>query len=538
MNENLRHHSNRNAALRLACFCLLIWLFIDLPEHPEAIKATSFLRIPVEVPALVALLALVIGPLRKMLIGFLLLLAAGVLFLKLADLGTQAAFQRPFNPYLDAKMVADGWNVLSGSLGTASAALVVIAALAGFVTFLLALRWAAHFASHQSRSFARRTALAAVSCFAVLLAMLPIQQTFSWQGAIRADATTVPTMLNRVALIARSVEDMRSFEAQLAAPDATAARSAPFGKIAGRDVFLIFVESYGRSAVEDPRYAPIIQPRLQAAELEMAKAGYQGVSRWITSPTVGGLSWLAHGTLLSGLWVDSQARYDRLVRSQRQSLNALFRQAGWTTVAAMPAITMDWPEARYFGYDAIFAAKDLGYRGKPFNWITMPDQFTLSAIDRLVRNKPTARPAMIETALISSHAPWTPIASLIPWEDVGDGSVFSDQATSGKTPAQVWADADDVRRHYIQTIDYSLQTISSYVANYGRGAVFIVIGDHQPAAIITGPNASRAVPLHILSSDTALLEHLQQHGFAKGLMPSDKDEIPMNALRDLFVELF
>ena len=50
-----------------------------------------------------------------------------------------------------------------------------------------------------------------------------------------------------------------------------------------------------------------------------------------------------------------------------------------------PAITMDWPEASYYGYDEVFASNDLGYRGKPFNWITMPDQYTLSAFDRLAR---------------------------------------------------------------------------------------------------------------------------------------------------------
>ena len=46
----------------------------------------------------------------------------------------------------------------------------------------------------------------------------------------------------------------------------------------------------------------------------------------------------------------------------------------------MPAITLAWPEAGYFGYDRVLAAHDLGYRGLPFNWVTMPDQFTLAAL--------------------------------------------------------------------------------------------------------------------------------------------------------------
>src|SRR5690606_24939329 len=38
-----------------------------------------------------------------------------ILFLKLADIGTDLAFQRPFNPYLDFKLMLDGWDLLSRS---------------------------------------------------------------------------------------------------------------------------------------------------------------------------------------------------------------------------------------------------------------------------------------------------------------------------------------------------------------------------------------------------------------------------------------
>ena len=48
----------------------------------------------------------------------------------------------------------------------------------------------------------------------------------------------------------------------------------------------------------------------------------------------------------------------------------------------MPAITLAWPEAGCFGYDRVLAADDLGYRGRPFSWVTMPDQFTLAALER------------------------------------------------------------------------------------------------------------------------------------------------------------
>ena len=60
----------------------------------------------------------------------------------------------------------------------------------------------------------------------------------------------------------------------------------------------------------------------------------------------------------------------------------------------MPQITMDWPEAGFMGFDRVFAAKDLGYQGLPFNWIEMPDQFTFAALDRLLLDQPATGPAL------------------------------------------------------------------------------------------------------------------------------------------------
>jgi hypothetical protein len=223
--------------------------------------------------------------------------------------------------------------------------------------------------------------------------------------------------------------------------------------------------------------------------------------------------------------------------SRRPSLNRLFAGAGWETVAVMPAITMDWPEAAYYGYDRILAAGNLGYRGKPFNWITMPDQYTLSAFQRLVRDKQDRKPVMAEIALISSHAPWTPVASMVDWDSVGDGQVFDAQATSGDPPAVVWSDPQRVRRQYIQTIDYSLEALSSYIARYGDDAVFLVIGDHQPAAIVTGPKASRAVPFSVISRDAALVNRFRADGFDAGMRPKSPGEQPMSSVYDRLIEL-
>ncbi len=526
------------STLRIFAGALIVtaiaWLAFTLPDHPDAIGVQAFAKLPLEWPLVMLLLLLVPRTWRRptaLLCGILLLL---ILFLKLADIGTQAAFQRPFNPYLDVKMLADGWNLMSGTLGTVAAFAGVTAALVGLVLllvlFLLAARWLAE-TPRPGRSW----------LILGLGAVVVLGGAATLLGMPRVEARMPSYLTNRLALVVRSVQDMHVFEAALSKGEGPSRGEGLFEGLADKDFILIFVESYGRSAVEDPRYADITRPRLEQVDEEIRAAGLTSASAWVTSPTVGGLSWLAHGTLLSGLWVDSQARYDRLMISRQPSLNQLFGQAGWKPVAAMPAITMDWPEADYYGYRQVLAAADLDYRGKPFNWVTMPDQYTLSAFERLGRAPAGAagEKVMAEIALISSHAPWTPVPRLIDWDAVGDGSIFNAQAESGDPPSVVWADPERVRRQYIQTIDYSLETLGSYMARFGKDAVFVILGDHQPAAIITGPNASRAVPIHVVSADRELIARFESEGFHPGMLPAAQTrEWPMNAMRQVLIDLF
>lgn len=522
----------------LLVFILIAFAALTLPDHPDALVARAFARLPVELPLLA--LGLLLLPRR-----LALLLAAGstvpaflLLFLKLADLGVQSAFQRPFNPYLDGKMLKDGWNVLSGSVGMLEAGLVIGLALLLFCACVAAFLWSERRLVLLPARARRRLAVIFTLLTLCAIPFLALSRPATFPFTVDLQAATY--LDGRLRLISRSVADMKTFDALLAKPQVPASGAGLFRAVAGRDVILIFVESYGRSAIDDPRYASLIRPRLHAVEGELDKAGFASATGWTRSPTSGGLSWLAHGTFLSGYWTDSQARYDRLVRSDRLSLNRLFQQAGWRTAAIMPAITMDWPEAAFFGYDQVLAARDLGYRGKPFNWVTMPDQYTLDAFERLARRPEGQRqkPVMAEIALISSHAPWTPVPRMIDWADVGDGSSFDGQATAGDTPAVVWADPERVRHQYIQTIDYSLEVLGDYIARYGDNAVFIILGDHQPAPIITGPDASRSVPVHVISRDRALVRRFAENGFAMGMMPGEgAAEPPMDGMRDLMIRM-
>src|SRR5205085_3708081 len=106
--------------------------------------------------------------------------------------------------------------------------------------------------------------------------------------------------------------------------------------------------------------------------------GFQTRSAWLTSPTFGAVSWLAHSTTQSGVWVDNQLRYDELMDTDRFTLTTAFGRAGWRTVDDVPSNREPWPEGTsFYGYDQLYDSHNVGYAGPKFSYSLMPDQYTL-----------------------------------------------------------------------------------------------------------------------------------------------------------------
>lgn len=522
---------NPNLVQTFAALALL-WIALLLPNRASEINAAAFACLPFEALLLAGLL-LFPGSW-----GWLMRLAAagtlgfGIIF-KLVDLGIDQAFGRPFNPVLDSRFPADGMQWLTGSLGTPGAwlAVALIASLLIGLILLVGIALGQLQAILSSPRIPAKQALTAMFLFwlGLQLSGNPIAGTpfIDWVAAHWHSARD-------------SFADLEGFQRSVEHdPYAQTQDQALLSKLRGKDVLLVFVESYGRTVFDKPDYAAHILPLLEKSGAELQDSGIGVRSAFLTSPTYGGISWLAHGTLLSGLWIDSQSRYDRLVMSQRPTLNHLFQRAGWRTIAVQPAHTLPWPQGQYFGYDRIYAAQDLAYRGNAFNWITMPDQYTLSAIQRLERPAGPRPPVMAEIALISSHAPWTPLPCLLDWQQVGDGSIFS-QARDGDAPAAVWQSTERIRQQYRKSIAYVLQTLVSYAKTYGDDKlVILVLGDHQPASFVTDNSASHDVPVHLIARDPEVIRAIDSWHWTPGLIPSAQTPVwGMDGLRGQWVEAF
>jgi hypothetical protein len=533
----------KGAAARLAGLALAalaLHLALIQPNHPGAMTLQALAVFPLELPViLLVLIALrqgtVAGTLAQA--GIVAVLVA-MIVLKVADLAMFTAFNRGFNPLFDRHLIGSAWDLSKGAVGAPLVLVAGLAALALLGLVAAALRAATGSWLRIAPGPVWRGAAAAGAGVAALAAAAQIghaTRTWTPPWTPPGSAFTARMAFERVGTWRASVAELADFRAA-AATDPFAGEATLFDRLGGRDVLIVFVESYGRASFDNPLYRPTHVPTLRTAERKLEAAGMKSRSGWLASPTSGGQSWLAHGTLASGMTTGDQTTYGAMLASPRRTLWHLAADAGYRTAAIMPAITMDWPEGDLLGFEKILAAADLGYAGQPFNWVTMPDQYTLSAFpDRL---GPSDVPLFGQVALVSSHAPWVPVPELIPWEEVGDGRAFDRWALSGDSPEVVWRDRDRVRDQYRMAIDYSLETVMDWAARKGPdGPLIVILGDHQPAGFVSGSD-SVDVPVHVIG-DAPLVEMIDHWGWTPGLVPDPElPSAPMAWFRDAFVRAF
>ena len=116
-----------------------------------------------------------------------------------------------------------------------------------------------------------------------------------------ASASSTTKIIGEVSAVREGLVDQDRFAVELAQdPFRTVAADQLLTGLRGKRVLVIFVESYGRVALTDPDIAPAVTAVLDDGTRRLGSAGWQARSGYLTSPTAGGGSWLAHATLLSG----------------------------------------------------------------------------------------------------------------------------------------------------------------------------------------------------------------------------------------------
>ncbi|MDQ1547886.1 MAG: hypothetical protein QOH69_2790, partial [Actinomycetota bacterium] len=453
-------------------------LMVVVPLIPGVTASGStlaLLRIPIESLIVVVLLALIPWrPLRIVVSAIFGLFVAFALALAGLDAAFEYALDIHFDP-TDWPQVGDGYGVVRDSIGSTAAILVLILLAIVAAGTILGMAWAALRVDAAVRRNRTRGGVFAGAAVAVWVVALLV-------GAQLVAGQPVAASASIGAITSASSRATSSLTAQQKLPEEV--KTDPYAKVPtsdlltslrGKDVVIAFVESYGQVAVQGTSFSGGVDKVLAQGQSQLTADGYSDQSAWLTSPTFGGLSWLAHSTLQTGLWVNKAPIYSDVIRSKRFTLSDAFGQAGWRTVSDVPSDTQPWSfGTSFYHYDTLYNANNVGYAGPKFGYAQVPDQYTWQYFYDHELAGPH-QPVMAEIDFVSSHTPWAPLPQMVPWSAVGNGSVYDPQPAESESSDTVWEHPATVQQFYGQSVQYSLNAMFSFLHTYNDPNLVVIM---------------------------------------------------------------
>ncbi len=491
-----------NASILIGLGALLaLSLLLGLPAIPGDMLGPGHRGPVLELSVLFAVMILLPRRPGRIAIWTLAIFCWLILLLRLADLVSMMTAGRLFEPAFDPALVPALWDVMVRGPGGLLIGAALVAALAGL---LCLCRW---LAGLLLRATAPALPVLGILALLTLVTLQPLdrgplgalwEQGQRWHAAERLEA-------EMAAALTRD-------------PAAGIPSDQVFATLRGRPIILAWVESYGQSALTDPRQAGPVGDRLRMMQQDLTGAGFHIRSGLVDSPVIGGRSWLAHGTLRSGIRQDQPLAQRMLLDSDRCGLVCRLNQGGWRTLAAMPGLTLPWLEGPAWGFERVMDRTDFAYAGPAYGWSPLPDQALLASLSP---DWGGPRPLYLEIVLTSSHAPWTPLPAWKPYsQGLIDGSAYAGDDRR--------SDYTDMATAYGRSLDYSLRALADWVLQeVPDDALILILGDH-PALEWISTGGGQRVPIHILSRDAALLDRLDGLNLAPGMRPAaDARPLPM-----------
>jgi hypothetical protein len=430
-----------------------------------------------------------------------------------ADVTATALFGRDINLYWDLRFIPDVVSLLAKAATVRLIVAVIGGILVGFGLLYALLRWALGRVAAAVADSSERPLVGAIG---LVIVALYVGRFYAPRLEAVPFAKPVSATYGRQVRVA--VRALKGSNAVAASPPMNASLS----RVKGADVYLVFLESYGAVTFDRPEFAE----RLAAARAQLDAAIYETgrhvVSGFVESPTFGGSSWLAHISLLSGVEVRDPDTNALLMAQKRDTIVTTFKRAGYRTVALMPGLWQSWPEGAFYGFDEIYGGARLEYLGPQFGWFDIPDQFALAKFDAEeanVANVDHRPPIFMFFPTISTHTPFRPTPPYQQdWQRMLTDRPFDQVDLDRAFDAQ--ADWLNLGPSYVDAMAYTYATLTGYLrANADRDFVMIVLGDHQPPALVSGEGAPWDVPVHVITSRQAVLHRLQVYGFREGLVP-------------------
>jgi hypothetical protein len=204
----------------------------------------------------------------------------------------------------------------------------------------------------------------------------------------------------------------------------------------------------------------------------------------------------------------------------------------------MPGLRQSWPEGVFYGFDDIYGADRLAYRGPEFGWFAIPDQYSLERLDALEVDRSPRAPLFVFFPTLTTHFPFNPTPPYQPdWRRIA-----TDHPYDGPEIVRAYAREPDWMNFlpgYVDAMSYEFDTLAGYLRrSTNRDVVMILLGDHQPPALVSGEDATWNVPVHVITSRVPILEQLLTRGFRRGLTPQPPAAARMHALLPILLAAF
>ena len=302
-------------------------------------------------------------------------------------------------------------------------------------------------------------------------------------------------------------------------------------------VHIYIVESYGRAVLKKQIVDDFMTYRADMAQ-RFTEAGWHLATGLSEAPVMGGRSWLADATLLSGRTVKYESVYRYLTPQLREisSLPKFFDSHGYRTVLmrpkdkARPGIEL----VNHFGFSDTVFHEDLDYKGRNYGWVEIPDQFALGHIRDVVMPTLGDQPEFVFAHLGSSHIPWDDLPPIVDnWRDLDETGSRKKKGNQKLTDNEIKFQLKRFRRdkevrlrrlnptaenvsEYLDAIVYSLESVTRHIlAMDDPPDLILIMGDHQPPMYKSSDDFS--VPVHVLARDTKLLKGFLKHKFRPGI---------------------
>lgn len=288
------------------------------------------------------------------------------------------------------------------------------------------------------------------------------------------------------------------------------------------NIYLLFIESYGGVATLTDYCSEPFSQLSQQLDTQLKSADWHIASNYSKSTVIGGRSWLAMTTAMTGARIEDQIQYNDLLNKHQTfpHMIAYFNQQGYETVrvSTMSSNKIDTMQMitipnLFWGFDQRYLFSDIPYKGFKYDYYGgIPDQYTLGHIQENILEK-AERPYFMTFITMNSHGPWSNAPPIV--EDWKSMDTLLNPFPNGRPKLGMHIS------QYWELMEFELKLLTKFILKYGDdNSVFILLGDHNPAGLewkLKDRFNKWATPIHIISKDEQFVNSFHQHGFTEGM---------------------